>query len=283
MSAGRPEQPVFPRSSNKPQQAVAMLRAGADLTGELLAVAAASHSGEELHVGLVRELLGRAGSTETDLGCPLQLPLNDDAAHALLREGGGPDRLHMNCSGKHAGMLLACRASGWPIETYLDPEHPLQQLIGATIAELAGEPVAAVGVDGCGAPQHAISLTGLARTFARLATSESGSAERRVADAMRAYPEVVGGTGRDVTLLMQAVPGLLAKDGAEGVYAAAMSDGRAVALKIDDGAGRARPPVLVATLHALGVKADGLAAQESVPVLGGGRIVGAVKVTSNWR
>ena len=147
----------------------------------------------------------------------------------------------------------------------------------ATIERLAGEPVRHVAVDGCGAPQHALTLPGLARAFARLVTAAPGTPERRTADAARAHPELVGGTGRDVTLLMRGIPGLLAKDGAEGVYAAALADGSAVALKIDDGAGRPRGPVLVAALRALGATGNVLDELATLPVLGGGRPVGVVR------
>jgi L-asparaginase II len=189
----------------------------------------------------------------------------------------------MNCSGKHAAMLATCVANGWPVGDYLDPDSPLQTAITAAVEELAGERVQHVAVDGCGAPQHALTLAGLARAFARLTTAAPGTNERRVADAMRAAPELVGGTGRDVTAFMQAVPGLLAKDGAEGVYGVALPDGAALALKIDDGAARARPPVLVEGLRALGVTSDALDALATVPVLGGGRPVGEVRATDALR
>ena len=183
----------------------------------------------------------------------------------------------MNCSGKHAAMLATCVVRGWPLPGYLAQDAPLQVALAAAVAELAGEPVAHVAVDGCGAPQHALTLTGLARAYGRLVRAPEGSPERRTADAMRAHPDVVGGTGRDVTLLMAGLPGLLAKDGAEGVYAAALPDGSAVALKVADGAGRPRVPVLVAALRALGADAPVLDELATLPVLGGGRVVGEVR------
>ena len=163
----------------------------------------------------------------------------------------------MNCSGKHAAMLATCVANGWPTSTYRDPDHPLQVSLRGTVERLAGEPVAAVGVDGCGAPLFALTLTGLARAFAAIATAADGTPEHRVAAAIRRYPEWLGGTRRDVTRLVAGVPGLIAKDGAEGVYAAALPDGRAVALKIDDGGQRARPPVMVAALPGPGRRGAG--------------------------
>ncbi len=241
-----------------------------------VALASSSHSGEPRHLEVVHRLLGPL--TEVDLGCPPSLPLDEGSAHALLAAGGGPTRTHMNCSGKHSAMLATCRANDWPLRDYLDPGSPLQKALTAAVERLAGETVATVAVDGCGAPQHALSLTGLARAFARLVTAEPGSDERRTADAVRAHPELVGGRGRDVTQLMQGVPGLLAKDGAEGVYAAALPDGSAVALKIADGAARPRGPVLAAALRRLGARGDVLDALATVPVLGGGRPVGEVRV-----
>jgi L-asparaginase II len=196
----------------------------------------------------------------------------------LIRAGEGPDRLHQNCSGKHAAMLATCVANDWPTQNYLDPTHPLQLAIRASVEDVAREQVAAVGVDGCGAPLFALSPVALARAFSRLVTGNAGTAERRVADAMRAHPFLVGGTGRDVTALMRGVDGLLVKDGAEGVVAAATGDGVGIAVKIDDGAGRARSPVLVAALRRLGVTVD-VSALTPADVLGHGRPVGAVRAT----
>ena len=139
MRTGAVDVPMFPRSSNKPMQAVAMLRCGLALDGRLLALAAASHSGEDFHVAGVREILASAGLTEDALRCPPDLPLDEETRHRLLRAGGGRDRVHMNCSGKHAAMLATCAANGWPTATYLDPSHPLQQAIRGTIEELAGQ------------------------------------------------------------------------------------------------------------------------------------------------
>jgi L-asparaginase II len=182
----------------------------------------------------------------------------------------------MNCSGKHAAMLRTCVANGWDSSGYLAVTHPVQRACLHGIERLAGEHVRQLAVDGCGAPQHALTLAGLARAFSALATS--GGNESRTAKAMRSHPWHVGGTDRDVTRLMAGVPGLVAKDGAEGVYAAALPDGSAVALKIADGGGRARTPVLVAALRALGVEAEVLDELATAPVLGGGRQVGEVRV-----
>jgi len=278
LKAGEPDAPQLPRSANKPLQLVGMVRAGLELSPPDLAVAASSHSGETVHVGRVRDLLSHNGLPEGALACPPSLPLGEDAARAVLAAGGGPARAFMNCSGKHAAMLLTCVANGWPVSGYVDPDHPMQVALRASVEDLAGEPVAAVGVDGCGAPLFGLTLTGLARAFARLVTAEPGSPERRVADAMRAHPDLVGGTGRDVTRLMAGAPGVLAKDGAEGVYAAALPSGAAVAVKIADGAQRARMPVLVGALRLLGLEAAVLDQLAEVPVLGGARQVGTVRL-----
>jgi L-asparaginase II len=262
-----------------------MVRLGLDLEGPLLALAAASHSGEAFHVDGVRQILHSAGLTEDDLQCPPDLPMDEAEHHRLVLAGARPARIYMNCSGKHAAMLATCVAAGWPTATYRDPAHPLQQAIASTVAELAGEPVAATGVDGCGAPVLAISVTGLARAFRALVLAEPGTPERRVADAMRAYPAWTSGTTRAERELMEAVPGLLLKAGAEGVEAFALADGRAGALKIEDGNQRARAPVTVAVLRELGVAdvpganlavLDRLATGE---ILGGGQPVGEVRAT----
>ncbi|WFE26446.1 asparaginase [Solwaraspora sp. WMMD791] len=275
--------PVFPRSANKPLQAVGMLHAGLRLADPAdLALVCASHSGEDFHLARVAALLRCVGLTEAALRCPPDLPMGEAAAAAVLRAGGGPSRLQMNCSGKHAGMLLTCRAAGWPVEEYWHPEHPLQERIRDAVQELAGEPAAAVGVDGCGAPVLAVSLTAVARAFLRLVSGQPGSVERTVADAMRAYPELVGGTGRPDTRLMRAVPGLLAKVGAEGVLAVAVPQVGAVAVKVDDGAMRAAVPPVVAALRRLGVSDDdaaepALAQLAGAVVVGGGQPVGTVR------
>jgi L-asparaginase II len=271
LARGDVDRPVFPRSSNKPLQAAGLLRAGWRPGDDReLALATASHSGEPGHLDVVRRILTAAGLTEQALQCPPQLPLGEQAAHALLGRGGQASALTMNCSGKHVAMLACSATRGDPVADYLDQQHPVQQALQRTIEELAGERVEHVAVDGCGAPQHALSLRGLARAYTALVREVP-----EVADAMRAHPWHVGGTDRDVTTLMERVPGLVAKDGAEGVYAVALADGSAVVLKIEDGAGRARTPVLVAALRHLGV--EGLDDLATTPVLGGGRRVGEVR------
>jgi L-asparaginase II len=274
---GDPDRPIFPRSSNKPIQAVGMLRAGLDLDGEPLALACASHSGEPFQIDGVRRMLAAAGLDETALQTPPDYPVDEQEKLAFIRAGHPPSSIAMNCSGKHAAMLATCVANGWPLETYRAPDHPLQKSLHDTVADLAGEQIAAVGIDGCGAPLFAVTLTGLARAFARMATAPPGSTEARVATAIRAHPHWLGGTRRDVSALIAAVPGIIAKDGAEAVYAAALPDGRSIALKVDDGGQRARSPVMVAALRRLGVDVSGLDDFATAPLLGGGQRVGEIR------
>lgn len=256
LALGPVDAPVLPRSSLKPLQAVAMLRAGSDLSGELLALACASHSGEEIHQEGALAILRAAGLDEDALQNTPDLPLDPDVRGRWLAAGRPPTSLAQNCSGKHAGMLAACVAAGWDTSTYRDPQHPLQQLTVRTVEELTGERVAAVTVDGCGAPALAVSPVGLARAFGRIAAADPGTPEGRVADAVRSHPRHLGGTGRDVTLLVEGVPGLIAKDGAESVYAVGLADGHGVVVKITDGAERARVVVTTAVLRRLGVGRD---------------------------
>jgi L-asparaginase II len=279
LAVGDVRSPVFPRSSNKPMQAAALLRAGLDLSGERLALAAASHSGEGFHLDLVRKMLSEHELTEADLQTPPDLPLDPVEAEAYLASGHVRERVTMNCSGKHAAMIAACRANGWDTASYLDPAHPLQQLVLECVERASGERVTAVGTDGCGAPLMAIGLTGLARAFRHFVLAEPGSPERRVADAMRAHPEYVAGTRRPDTWLMREMPGVLSKMGAEAVQAVALPDGRALAFKIDDGAGRALGPVLARALGLLGVAGEVVDRIGDAPLLGGPVRVGEIRAT----
>ncbi|MCP3821069.1 asparaginase [Streptomyces sp. A3M-1-3] len=279
LALGDVNRPVFPRSSNKPLQAAAVLRAGLGLSGERLALAAASHSGEGFHLDLVEKMLAEHGLSAADLRNPADLPLDPAEAETYLAAGGVRDRVTMNCSGKHAAMLAACVLNGWPLDSYLDPGHPLQQLVHTGVESASGERVAAVGTDGCGAPLMAISLTGLARAFRHFVLADPQTPERQVADAMRAHPEYVAGTRRPDTWLMREVPGALSKMGAEAVQAVALADGRALAFKIDDGSGRALGPVLARALALLGVDAPVVSRIADAPLLGGGGRVGEIRAT----
>lgn len=276
-AAGDVDGVFLPRSSNKPIQAAAMLEQGLDGASEALALAAASHAGETFHIDGVRKILAGAGLDEGMLRCPPAWPLDEDAMLNLMRAGGKPARITMNCSGKHASMLATCVRNSWSTEDYLSPEHPLQQAVRALVSRLAGEPVGFVAVDGCGAPLFGISLTGLARAIRACVLGAPSSPQRRIADVMRAHPDYVAGTGQLDTNLMLGVPGLLSKGGAEGVQVIALPDGRAAAFKIDDGAARARGPILVAVLRRMGIEAAVLRQYAEVAVTGGGVPVGGIR------
>jgi L-asparaginase II len=274
---GDPAGAVFARSANKPIQAAAMVRLGLDLPHPELALASASHSGEPFHREAAARILDGAGLTEADLQNTPDYPIDEDEQDAWIRAGRPKSAIAQNCSGKHAAMLATCVVNGWDTSAYRHPEHPLQRAITDTIVELTGEPVVAVTVDGCGAPLHAYAIAGLARAFGRIATATPGTAEARVADAIRAEPRYLGGTHRDVTRLVQEAKGLIAKDGAESVYAAGLADGRGVAVKIADGYPRAKGVILGAVLRRLGVDAPGaLDDLAFAPVLGHGDPVGAI-------
>ena len=277
-AVGDPFAVVYPRSSNKPMQTVAMVRAGLRLPPDLLALVCGSHDGTTMHTDGARRILAGAGLGEEALANTPSLPLDQVSAEAVLRAGLPRTSLLMNCSGKHSGMLATCVLNGWAHDSsYLHVDHPLQLAITAAIDELCDEPHAHIGVDGCGAPAHAMSLVGLARAFRSIARAAAGPAGDDVYAAMTAHPEMVGGAQRDVTAFMRHVPGLMAKDGADGVFAAALPDGRAVALKIADGGDRARPPVMVAALQALGIDTTAVAPLVEERIMGHGRPVGVVR------
>ncbi len=298
-AAGDVERPMLPRSCNKPLQALGMLEAGLALEGELLALACASHSGERFHVEGVRRILASAGLAEDALQTPPDWPLDDEVREDLIRRGESKASVLMNCSGKHAAMLATCVVNGWPTDTYLDADHPLQQAIASTFATVTAEPVAHVAVDGCGAPLLSTSLTGLARAFSFLATAGATSVveERapasvskplaaRIATAIRTHPEYVSGTKRDELALLRAIPSAIGKAGAESCYAVALPDGRAFATKTDDGAARVRPVLMAALLEGLGVTGepgvDGDAVRRTgeAVLLGGGRPVGEIRAVA---
>lgn len=268
--------PMYPRSSSKPMQAVGMVRAGLDLPPDLLALVCASHSGEPFHVDAVRRILGGAGLSEADLQTPPDWPVDEQAAHDVIRAGGDKVPITMNCSGKHAGMLATAKLNGWPTDTYRDPDHPVQLAILQTIDDLAGEQAGLLAVDGCGAPLFAISLAGLARAFGRIAAATDG-AEGAVAAAIRSHPHNVSGTRRDELALHRAIPGLVGKAGAEAVYAVGLPDGTGIAVKISDGSPRARSAAMAATLQKLGYEHPTLDEQAAIPVLGHGDPVGSIR------
>ncbi|MBF6270055.1 asparaginase [Nocardia farcinica] len=277
VALGEVHLPIFPRSTNKPMQAVALLRNGFEpLDDPELAIATASHYGEADQVRLVERLLARFGFDERALACPPELPIEERARAAAL--AGGPRPIYMNCSGKHAAMLATCAVNGWSVQDYLDEKHPLQQAVADTVVELTGEPETDLGIDGCGLPIIPVSLVNLARAYARLATAAPGTPERRIADAIRAHPRVISGTNAPDLQIMTATPGLVCKIGADGVHAGALPDGTAFAYKIDDGGDRARMPLTLAILHRMGVEWTTTHAELAAqPVLGGGARVGVIR------
>jgi L-asparaginase II len=284
LAAGEPLSPFYPRSALKPLQAVAMVRAGLDIPDELLALAAASHSGSAAHRNGAQRILELHGLTPADLENSTDLPYGVREREEWLADGGHATQLAQNCSGKHAAMAATCVVNGWPVQGYLDPAHPLQQLVARTVTDLTGEEPERTSTDGCGTPLFALTLRGMARAFGRLAAAADGTgpartAEAPVAHAMRRHPEMVAGEDRDVTALMRLVPGLVAKDGFEGVQLAGLPDGRAIAVKVSDGGDRARMPVTVQVLAALDVDPSVLARITAAPVLGGGRPVGLLQAT----
>jgi L-asparaginase II len=274
-SLGDPGTVIFPRSANKPIQALGMLRAGLPLDGRLLALASASHSGEPFHLDAVREILAVAGLDETSLQTPSAYPLDPHVHADLLRAGGVRAPICMDCSGKHAAMLLTCVVNDWDTATYLDPDHPLQHAITGTFTELTGGPPAVTGTDGCGAPLLATSVQQLALAVGRIVREPVGSPGARLVEAMTSHPEYVSGTGRAERDLMRAFPGLVAKSGAESVYVVALADGTAFALKIEDGAERPLHVVMARVLELAGL--DDPILRVRPQVLGGGRPVGEVR------
>jgi L-asparaginase II len=244
-AAGDPGLVCFMRSSSKPLQALPLVRARDDVAEDELAIACASHHDTPEQVAAARALLARAEATEDDLELGLQA-------------GRPPEPIHNNCSGNHAGMLALCRARGWPTEGYRLPDHPVQQACLAVHAEAAEvEPdEIGTGTDGCGIVTFALTLERMAHAFSRLESLEGGD---RVAAAMRARPDLVGGPDGADYLLMRDAPGWLAKGGAEGLICAAGPDGTGVALKTEDGTSRGHGPALAAFLARLGVELPELA------------------------
>ena len=276
-SVGDPEVTVFPRSATKPFQALAMVRAGLKLPAEQLALVCASHSGQAIHQQTARDILATVNLDETALLNTAGFSIHVPTAHEVIRSGGGKTPIQMDCSGKHAGMLATCVLNGWTTDNYLHPEHPLQIAITNTITDVTGVAPVAIGTDGCGAPAHVIPLLHLARAMRALAVGDAGPEGRQVFDAMEQFPHMVAGDDRHVTAIASAIPGLAAKDGADSIYVAAMSDGRAVALKLSDGSGRALPTVLLAALQRLGIDVSGVPHTVAEIVLGHGKPVGNVR------
>jgi L-asparaginase II len=281
--AGDPHRPLFSRSCMKPLQASVSLTAMGteDLSERQVAVMCASHNGEPIHVETVRSLLERGGLDVDDLRCPPDYPLDQDSAIAA----GERRRETHNCSGKHAGKLLACVRAGWERPTYLEPGHPLQERILAAVRVGTGVEDPPIGVDGCGAPVHGVTVAAMATLYARLARPERlgdlEPAARRAIAAMLAEPYLVAGRNRLGTALMERTGDTVEKGGAEGLScSASLPAGLGIAVKAADGAYRAIPPAVVAVLRRMDLIDDAtvgaLAAFARPPVLGGGRPVGEV-------
>jgi L-asparaginase II len=276
---GQPEHPIFPRSALKPLLATAMTELGLDLPPDLLALGAASHDSEKIHLDGVRRILAMHGLDETALQTPPDWPLDEQERVAHIRAGGEKTSLIMNCSGKHSAMLATCVVNGWDTATYRAIDHPLQVAIRERVGRWVGHDIQHVGVDGCGAPVLAFPLSGLAHGFRRMALAEPGSPGRRVADAIAAFPEMTSGTRRDESKLIRAVPGLFGKSGAESVHVVAFFDGRAFALKSDDGSPRARFPVVGAALRRCGLEHPILDEVYIFKITGGPDQVGSIVPT----
>jgi L-asparaginase II len=278
-SFGDPTAHIYPRSTLKPLQALAVLRSGVRLRGEQLALATASHAGTDEHVRVVRDILALGDIREGALGCPADWPGDAATRRSLAAQGGGPSPIRMNCSGKHAAFLLACAHNGWPLDSYLNPRHPLQQAILEVVNDLTGQPVVHSGVDGCGAPVHAVSLLGLARAMGQIGRAgETDTAALRSAFLGHAW--AIDGVGRANTVAIETL-GIIAKLGAEGVMVMATGDGSAVAVKILDGSLRAATLVALEILVAAGLVprggADAVLDATLERVLGAGVPVGAIR------
>lgn len=247
---------VLPRSSCKMVQALPLVRSGAALSGEQMALACASHEGAAIHRSRVEAWLADLGLGESDLRCGPQEPSDREERDRLIRGGERPCQLHNNCSGKHAGFVMLNQQLGGGAE-YIDPDHPVQRSVKAAFEDACGEDSPGFGIDGCSAPNFATSLTGLARAAGGFAVADADSAEGRLRTAMMQHPELVAGEGRACTTLMRAAPGKLAvKTGAEGVFVGILpGTGHGIAVKIADGATRAAEAVIAALLVRCGVLA----------------------------
>lgn len=264
---------AFLRSSAKPFQAIPLVESGAadrfNLSDQELAVACASHNGEDEHVRVVAGMLERAGLSPDQLLCGAHLPYHEPTATALVQAGKAPSNLHSNCSGKHTGMLMVCKQMGWPTENYNEPEHPLQKWLLEVVAEFCGLPASevATGVDGCSVVCFGMTVQQMATGFARLADPvyweqtgkpEHAAAVQRITKAMMTHPFMVGGTGRADTDLMTLAQGsLFSKGGAEAVWCMGFPGrGLGLAVKVEDGASRAHPVIVSEALRQTGLLAE---------------------------
>lgn len=273
---GNAEIVTYWRSTAKPLQAMAVVLTGAadefGLVPKELAIACGSHAGSNEHISTVKEMLGKAGLTESYLQCGAHEPFDADERNRLIREGLKPSPLHSNCSGKHAAMLLTAKYIGAPLQTYRQPDHPVQKLIAQVLVAATGDEnlPETVVADGCGAPIWASSLNSIALAFHRLVTGNlplpdtsfpikvsPEKASSRLVNAMAQHPEMLSGRGHWNTKFVEATNGrFVGKGGAEGLFAGAFRDGRAIAVKCQDGSHRATPVAVFALLSRLGWLGD---------------------------
>ncbi len=271
-SVGDIEAPMYPRSSIKSFQAAAMVRNGLKLSPRQLAIVCASHSGAPEHFEVVESILSGAGLSVEDLLNTPDVPLG--RAEKAAWGGNAPSRLAQGCSGKHAGMLATCVVNGWDTKTYLDPEHPLQIAICQEIQTLIGNAVFSTTIDGCGAPLFVISTHNFAIGTHTMRVSQDPVYQEVVA-ACLAHPDMVAGKGRLTTTLMNQLPGLFVKDGAEAVELLSLADGRACIFKVSDGSDRAFPAIVKAVLKAWDIDAE----IDPVLVRGGSQVTGEIQVS----
>ena len=267
---GEIDLPIYGRSAIKALQAIGMLRSGLKVSPKQLALVCASHAGSQEHLDVVLSILHDNGLTEEHLRNSKDKPLGDEERRAWGDRQA--TRLTQNCSGKHAGMLATCVANGWNLENYLAPTHPLQVAILHEIEVLTGEKVARVTADGCGAPLFAFTTLGLAKAFNAITISEDPIHQQVIA-ACTANPVLVAGNGRLATRMMQGVPGLFMKEGAEAVLATTLADGRTLVFKITDGALRPLGPIITAAFAMWGIKVP----EEPTIILGGDAPVGSIE------
>jgi L-asparaginase II len=300
--AGDPLRPIYLRSAAKPFQVMPLLAASGErlfrLNSDEIAVMCASHGGEPRHVRTVASLLSRGGFGVADLGCGAHLPMHEASAFALLARGEKPTALHNNCSGKHAGLLLACRARRLDPEKYVEPDHPIEREVLDFISEFCGIPAGRIGIaiDGCSLPVFHLPLAGLARGYARLMSRhldgegvQARELRRRIRRAMWESPGMVAGLGRFTTDLLEAGRARwIGKEGAEGVYAIGLAPSGAkgkalgIAFKMEDGSSRARDAIaleILALLKRLTASAQRRLRAHRAPILRNvaGRKVGSIE------
>ncbi|MFT4186301.1 MAG: asparaginase [Micrococcaceae bacterium] len=274
---------IYPRSTLKSLQTIAVLRAGVPLFGAEVAIASSSHTGSKWHLDIVERMLEQAGVIVNDLQCPPSWPVDSKSRSEYIKAGYKKSPLAMCCSGKHAAFLWACKENNWPIDSYLSPKHPLQKLIRETYEEFAEEMLTHFGIDGCGAPVPAMTLKGLATAIGKVAHAPSSHAmDARVATVATTildYPEAIDGLGHPDTTVISEL-GILAKSGVEGVCVLAAEDGTCAAVKILDGNNRAATIAGITLLAGVGAvdveKARQVLSEVVPPITGGTEVVGAI-------